>query len=377
MSHSRENSRRKLQIRPTGEMLEDRQMLTGGAGSIFALVPGEVTAAKQPATHTFTINNDSFTLKNRGMTLGIDIAAAGTSKVQPKVSSVENTSGKPLRITYPVGGVLKARSTTGGIDARNGAVLVPISNVPSQGVSLTTQVTGDGGTTGRFLLGYYLPGDANGDGAVKQDDIKAITSAMGAIVGDKNYVFDADTNRDGRIGLNDLTLARKNLGVSTTISPVLSANLDPISDSGTANRETVYQNVVFNGQASPGATITYAEKDGKTPAVTTTAISDGQYQLTVGLAEGSNSFVVTATDRFGQVISGTIAPVTYTKPLVPVESPTKPAPVATTTTTDDGTKNDATSDRASRLQARQAAQADQAAKLRELRASRQYGGRQS
>ncbi len=372
MSHSRENTRRKLQSRPSGEMLEDRQLLTGGAGSIFALVPGEVTAAKQPATHTFTINNDDFTLKNRGVTLGIDIAATTNSKVQPKVAGVVNANGKPVKITYPLGGVLKAKNASGGIDARNGAVLVPISNVPNQGVSLTTHVTGDGDTTGAFLLGYYLPGDANGDGAVKQDDIKAITSAIGSIVGDDNYVFDADSNRDGRIGMNDLSVARRNLGVSTTIMPVLSANLDPVSDSGTANRETVYQHAVFNGQASPGATITYTEKDGKTPGVTTTAIADGRYQLTLTLAEGSNTFVVTSTDRFGQVISGTIAPVTYTKPLVEVESPTKPPLVATTTT--DDAKTDTTPDRASRLQARQAAQADQAAKLRELRASRQNGG---
>lgn len=378
MSHSREHSRRRLQSRPVGEMLEDRQLLTGGAGSIFALVPGAVTAAKQPATHTFTISNENFTLKNRGVTLGIDIAATSNSKVQPKVAGVVNASGKPLKITYPLGGVLKAKSNTGGIDARNGAVLVPISNVPSQGISLTTHVTGEGDTTGAFLLGYYLPGDANGDGEVKQDDIKAITGAMGSIVGDTNYVFDADSNRDGRIGMNDLTVARKNLGAATTILPVLSANLDEISDSGTANRETVYQHVVFNGQASPGATITYAEKDGKTPGVTTTAISDGRYQLTVALAEGSNTFVVTSTDRFGQVISGSIAPVTYIKPLVPVESPTKPALVAKPTTpTDDGTKDDAGNDRASRLKARQAAQADQAAKLRELRASRQNGGQQA
>lgn len=376
MSHSREHTRRKLQCRPVGEMLEGRQLLTGGAGSIFALVPGEVTVAKQPATHTFTIGNDHFTLKNRGMTLGIDIAATKGSTVQPKVAAVTNAAGKALKISYPVGGVLKAKSSTGNVDARNGAALVTISNVPSQGVGLTTQVTGDGGTTGAFLLGYYLPGDADGDGAVKQADITAITSAMGTIVGDDGYVFDADTNRDGRIGMNDLTIARKNLGVSTTIMPVLSANLDEISDSGTANRETVYQNVVFNGQSSPGATITYTEKDGKTPSVTTTAISDGQYQLTVPLAEGSNTFVVTSTDRFGQVISGTIAAVTYVKPLVPVESPTKAAPVPTTPT-DDGTKDDTTNDRASRIKARQAAQADQAAKLRELRASRQNGGQQS
>lgn len=377
MSHSREHSRRKLQSRPVGEMLEGRQMLTGGAGSIFALVPGEVTAAKQPATHTFTIKNDDFTLKNRGMTLGIDIAATTNSKVQPKVAGVVNASGKPLKISYPVGGVLKARSTTGGADARNGAALVTINNVPSQGVSLTTHISGDGGTTGAFLLGYFLPGDANGDGAVKQDDIKAITAAIGSIVGDDNYAFDADSNRDGRIGMNDLSVARRNQGVETTILPVLSANLDPISDSGTANRETVYQHVVFNGQATPGATISFTEKDGKTASVTTTAISDGQYQLTVGLAEGSNTFVVTSTDRFGQVISGTIAPVKYAKPLVEVESPTKPAPVAKTvpTTTDDDKKDDATSDRESRLQARKAAQADQAAKLRELREERRNGGR--
>lgn len=374
MSHSRENARRsQLQVRPVGEMLEGRQLLTGGAGSIFALVPGQVAVAKQPATHTFTINNDNFTLKNRGMTLGIDIAATSDSTVQPKVSSVVNANGKPLKITYPTGGVLQ-KTGKAAVDSDNGAVLVPISNVSAKGVSLTTHVVGEGGTTGAFLLGYFLPGDANGDGDVKQDDIVTIKSAMGSIVGDDNYVFDADVNRDGRISRNDLSIAQKNLGVSTTIMPVLSANLDEISDSGTQDRTTVYQHVVFNGQATPGATITYAEKNGKTPAVSTTAISDGRYQLTVTLAEGVNSFVVTSQDKFGQVISGAIADVTYLKPLVEVASPTREPLVETTPTPTDDGKDDAVDDRASRLQARKAAQADQAAKLRERLAARQNGG---
>jgi hypothetical protein len=351
-----------------GEALEGRQLLTGGAGSIFALVPGQVAAAKQPAAHTFTIKGEDFTLpRSRSMTLGIDIAPAGGSAIQPKIASVVNAKGKAQPITYPTGGVLKTKAGAGAVDAQNGAVLVPIRNVPASGVSLTTRVVGEGDTTGGFLLGYYLPGDANGDGVVEQADIQIVTSSLGSIVGDTNYVFDADANRDGRVGMNDLTLARQNLGAKTTILPVLSANLDPISDSGTPDRTTVYQQVVFTGQGTPGATITYTEATGKTPAVTTTALADGRYQLTAGLAEGANTFLVTAADRFGQVISGKIAPVTYLKPLTEVASPTKPPLVETPKVTEDTSKTP----KPSKFPNRVATPADQAARLRELRAARQ------
>jgi hypothetical protein len=219
----------------------------------------------------------------------------------------------------------------------NGAVLVPLSGATNKPVTYTTHVLGESGTTGAYILGYYLPGDADGDGKVEQADVQAVRKAIGSIVGDSDYVFDADTNRDGRVGLNDLQVAQRNLGLSTTVTPVVTANLDPVSDSGVPDRITVFQDVIIAGNGTPGATITYSEVDKKTPDVSKTIAADGTYTVTLTLAEGKNNFHVTYVDPFGQTISGNIAEIEYHRPLVPVESPTTPSAPPTPTVTPDPT----------------------------------------
>jgi hypothetical protein len=307
-------------------MLESRSLMTGGAGSIFALVPGTVDAAGAVGSHAFTLDRDHFTIPTRHAVLGIDVAASGASSIKPKISSVALPSGRALAITYPRGGVLKGANTGSNVTVTNGAVLVPLRPLSDHPVTYTTHVLGESNTTGNYILGYYLPGDADGNGKVEQADLSIVRKAIGSIVGDSDYVFDADTNRDGRVGLNDLQVAQRNLGLATTVSPVVSANLDPISDSGVPDRITVFQDVILTGTGTPGATITYSEVDKKTPDVSTTVRPDGTYDVTARLAEGKNTFHVSYVDPFGQVISGTIAAIEYQRPAVPVESPTKPAP---------------------------------------------------
>ncbi len=191
----------------------------------------------------------------------------------------------------------------------------------SAGTASTTSGTA---TNGDYLLGYYLPGDADGDGIVNQNDLRAIAAAMGSKAGDARYNFEADANRDGKIDSKDLALAKQNLGVQTKIQPSVTANLDPASDSGTLDRITVYQDVIFEGTGTPGATVTYSETGQKAPDLTATIKPDGTYTLTEHLAEGSNTFKVTSVDGFGQKITGTIQPVTYQTPETPVTSPTTP-----------------------------------------------------
>jgi hypothetical protein len=372
MDQAHANPRRPQRARPGGEALESRSLLTGGAGSIFALVPGSVPAAGEVASHTFTLDSDHFDAKGRSATLGIDIAAAGGSTLQPRISSVATPKGQPLPITYPRGGVLRARGTGSQASVTNGAVLVPVEipRAADRKVTLSTHVIGEAETSGNYILGYYLPGDTDGDGKVAKADVKAIRKAVGTIVGDTSYSFDADANRDGRIGLNDVQLAQRNVGLSTTITPVISANLDPISDSGVPDRITVYQDVIIEGQGVAGAKLTFAEVDKKTGDVTATVGADGNYQVTLRLAEGKNTFHVTYTDPFGQMIAGNLAELTYQKPLVPVASPTKPP-----TPTPAGTETPTTEDpRIAQLMSRFPkyfkSHPDQAAKLREMLAKR-------
>jgi hypothetical protein len=371
MDQANGNTRRPPRARPGGEALENRSLLTGGAGSIFALVPGNVANPGDVASHTFTLDSAHFQAKGRNATLGIDIAAAGGSTLQPRISSVSAPGGKTLLISYPRGGVLKAKSAGTDPSLTNGAVLVPLQ-VPTadRKLTLSTHVVGEAKTSGNYILGYYLPGDADGDGKVSQADVKAIKTGLGAIVGDSNYNFDADANRDGRIGLNDVQLARRNTGLSTTITPVISANLNPISDSGVTDRITVYEDVIIDGQGVAGATITFSEIDKKTSDVTATVGADGNYSVTLRLAEGKNTFHVSYVDPFGQVIAGNIADLTYQKPLVPVASPTKPptpVPAGTETPVEE---NPRVAKMISRFPTYFQKHPDQAAKLREMLAKR-------
>ncbi len=207
------------------------------------------------------------------------------------------------------------------------AVLVPLKVDPASAtpLALTVKISGEHQTTGKVLSGYFLPGDTNDDGKVNTNDIDAIWSSMGSVAGESTYKFDADANRDGRVSAIDLMLAKYNEGAGTNVTPIVTADLNPVSDSGTADRKTVYKDVVFEGKGTPGARITFTEGSGKIAPASTVIGGDGTYSLTISLAPGDNTFNVTSQDAFGQTISGSITPVTYLEPLVPVESP-KPAP---------------------------------------------------
>jgi hypothetical protein len=134
-----------------------------------------------------------------------------------------------------------------------------------------------------------------------------------------NYNFNADANRDGRIGKIDLAYTLQNQGVSTNISPVVQANYDSSNDiSPQTPRTTSIPSAHFTGTATPGSTITYADSVSGVPSTTTTADSLGNYSINVPLAAGSNTFQVTSTDAFGQTITGTISPVTFVNPATAV-----------------------------------------------------------
>ena len=72
-------------------------------------------------------------------------------------------------------------------DPRSSAMLVPLTTPRGDALTsstFTVKVIGAEDTTGRFLLGFYLPGDANGDGIVDRTDVKAVRSALGSTPND-------------------------------------------------------------------------------------------------------------------------------------------------------------------------------------------------
>lgn len=317
MNTSNPKTRRPLKAQPRTESLESRELLTAGAGDTFAIVPGTVAKSNQPADVKFTLDTSHFTFVNGRGHIGIDVATPTGSSLKPKILSVTPASkgALPATITRAVYDptVQRTNSSSGPLTSAVVARVGIQSLSKTNSISYNAKVTGTSGTTGGFLLGYYLPGDANGDGKVDKTDLAIVKSELGAKAGTANtkYTFDADANRDGKITMADVMLTRQNMGMTTNISPVVSANLDPSSTNGSQTRVTTNQDVKFTGTATPGAAVKYTEVMGLTAPVATTADSNGNYTLVIPLGVGSNTFNVSTQDAFGQSINGTIAPVTY------------------------------------------------------------------
>ncbi len=306
------------------EMLEDRQLLSAGQGSTFAIMTGTVSTAKQVSTVPFVISPNDFKAGRGGKILmGIDIAADPSTSVQPQIVSVKTAGGREIPLIHSIytREIIKSKKLT---DPVTSAVLffVPIPKTGQPAADYTVQVRGANKTTGDYLLGFYLPGDVAGTGTVTTTDLQTIKSDLGVAASSSKYNFDADVNRDGIIAPADLAFASMNLGSSTTVSPIISVNLNPVDDP-LNDRITSDKVVNFTGTVTPDAKVTFTEINNNSPGATTTANSSGAYSINVPLGNGSNTFSVTTTDSFGQSISGQIAAVTYSaNPPTVVNTPT-------------------------------------------------------
>jgi hypothetical protein len=338
--------RRRRDFAVSAESLETRELLTGGAGNTFAILPATVTQAGQTSVVKFTIDATHFTTPRHQITLGVDVVADPSSKIQPKIVSIKPAAGGVADQTIHARYDPHINQLKVAVGSMTSAVISPLHLTAGKSETFTVAVKGMNNTTGKYLLGFYLPGDVNGDGVVDKTDITALKAALGSHAGDTKYNFDADSNRDGKVSAADLQYAMQNMGVKTTISPVVSANLDQSTNALLSTRVSKIPLVKFLGQASPGATVTFDEASGKNTPVTATADSKGNYSAVVNLAPGSNTFNVTTMDGFGQSISGTLAPVTYDTSaaitpaqLAALESQLNPngrTPTGTTSTTPTG-----------------------------------------
>ncbi|MHC5540751.1 dockerin type I domain-containing protein [Singulisphaera rosea] len=304
---------RKVQFQP--EPLEPRALLTSGAGDTFAIIPGAITTVGETTSIPFTIDPANFTLPKGKIALGVDVAVDSGATVKPFITSITDPHGNIVPQAFH--SVYAPHVSHSQVANGNGtsAVLVPITlypHQPSKPITYTVDVDGEDKSVGNFLVGFYLPGDANGDGKVDKSDLATVKSELGAKAGSSKYTFSADANRDGRIGKIDIAYALQNMGVGTTVSPVVQANLDPNSVTSPSTRATTNPTATFTGTATPGSTITYTNTSSTTPSVTTTiADPTGNYSIQVGLVLGSNVFSVQSKDSFGQDVNGTLNPVSY------------------------------------------------------------------
>ena len=72
MSHLEGKPRRQGKTNPSWEALESRQLLTGGAGSIFAILPGEINAPEGRADISTTLDPANFSAPSGRLVLGIE-----------------------------------------------------------------------------------------------------------------------------------------------------------------------------------------------------------------------------------------------------------------------------------------------------------------
>jgi hypothetical protein len=304
------NRRRRPSTPIQAEALETRQMLTGGVGNTFALVPATIEQPGGSVEIRFEVGPQHFTRPNGRVIVGIDVAAQRESQLDPKINTVapvqEGVQNDRVgrREDGPRVQIQRSRQSS--------AILATLSR-RTGGQNATDRfvvnVGGDKSTQGAGLVGFYLAGDADGNGTVDQKDVSLVRSLVGKTVDSVSYRFDADANRDGRIDGVDMNITRLNRGAKTTLSPVLSSNLDPSTDTEAQDRQTTSDKAIFTGQASAHATVTYQDVTGRAPAVSVKADDAGNYRIELPLALGVNTFRVTATDSFGQTISGQINPV--------------------------------------------------------------------
>ena len=319
------------------EMLEKREMMTGGVGDTFAILPATISKAGGKTSVDFTLDPKLF--KSNGkkpFVLGIDVAPNSSASTNPVVKSVTTSNGKPLPVQHSVFDPKVSRTGVQSTSKSSSAVLVTIPGFDSKSTKplvYKVNVSALDKSSGDLLVGFYLPGDSSGTGVVNQASINSVQFALNADANDTTgkYNFDADANRDGRIDKKDLKITKQNQGVSTTVSPVISADLSPNGITDPKLRIANVPNVVVTGSATPGATLTYSSTGLPTQTVTADATT-GAYSVPLQLNVGVNTYSVVATDAFKQKITGSIAAITYTPGAVAVTDTAAVANAVTATT---------------------------------------------
>ncbi len=253
MKSTTSSKRRACDARFSPERLESRELLTGSGGDTFAVIPGTIAKAGGTAEVQFTINPANFTVPKKGLLLGIDVAADPSSTLKPEVTAVVAPSGAKLAVSHsvytkglPSGSQSAGQMTTAALTT---VKLNPKS--PTSPVTYTVDVKGLKGTSGQFLLGFYLPGDTSGTGTVTETDVTNVIAALGSIGGQTKYNFNADANRDGKISAVDLKDTMINLGATTNILPTVSANLNTTGFLDSTQQVTTSPTVQYTGATTP------------------------------------------------------------------------------------------------------------------------------
>ena len=155
--------------------------------------------ANQSTTIPFSLSNDAFVQAGSSILVRILASPSAGSSFNPGTIQVRDSQGN---VVVPVG---TSNNT-------------PFGNSSHTIVALTRgdyviEVSGEGGTTGSFILSAAIVGDVDGDGAVTNADRKSV----GGLIVSRTYNVQADANLDGVISSEDYQLTRTNNGDGTSL----------------------------------------------------------------------------------------------------------------------------------------------------------------
>src|SRR4051812_930652 len=103
MNPSSPNPRRRRTPLLAPEVLEGRELMTGGGGKTVGIMPGTITKAHGHATVSFNLGPKLFTDPgNKPFVLGVDVAPNQSSSVVPVITSVTAPNGKSLPVKHAV-----------------------------------------------------------------------------------------------------------------------------------------------------------------------------------------------------------------------------------------------------------------------------------
>ncbi|UCG37205.1 MAG: hypothetical protein JSV64_02715, partial [Candidatus Bathyarchaeota archaeon] len=132
--------------------------------------------------------------------------------IEPETSSVETYAQTTIIDQRPI--ALVGRNSSTDFFTWNTAGLAYGNYTIS---AYAYPVLGETDTTDNILLdGWVLvtiPGDVNGDGRVRVDDILAVALAFGSNFGDSRYDPNLDINSDLKIRVDDVLTAALNFGL--------------------------------------------------------------------------------------------------------------------------------------------------------------------
>src|SRR5689334_2237536 len=131
MNPSKRSARRRQNVQPSAEMLETRELLTGGGGNTFAILPGTITDPGGTTSVSFTLTPGNFTRPTGNVAMGIDVVQDPSGTLKPLIASVTDPHGEIVHQTFHsiYDPHLKHRAVASG--KGTSAVISPIGSFPS------------------------------------------------------------------------------------------------------------------------------------------------------------------------------------------------------------------------------------------------------